>query len=151
MLTKEEFIQLGKDIDKAIKIFSNIKPDCEQLSKEISNYELQEQDLLHDIELSNYSRSERSAFAVKIKEIRNGRRNAKDLLEFTEGIRKSLKDNPQVITGLTGIANKIRAINTNQTDRMYIPRTRTDLKVIKQQGLEARHDRFGKLIITESK
>ena len=65
--------------------------------------------------------------------------------------RKSLKDNPQVITGLTGIANKIRAINTNQTDRMYIPRTRTDLKVIKQQGLEARHDRFGKLIITESK
>ena len=67
-MPKEEnidFITLSNDIDYVANILSNIGSKETNMRNILSNLDAQEQDLLHEVELVDLSRSEKTAWYIK--------------------------------------------------------------------------------------
>lgn len=110
-----------------------------KLRSKLGTYEAQEQDLLHDVELSNFSRSEQKAFASKMRDLRIKRREVKDELEVVEVIARIAKNaNGKVITDLTQLFTKVNQVLDSHKNRYYKPKARTDLKLVKTQKMNVR-------------
>lgn len=147
-MTNEEISQFAIKCQEVAKVLSNSVIRETELRKQLSNLEAQEQDLLHDIELNDFSRSEKKSFAEKLHDLRVKRRNVKDELELIEIITKIAKNgtNSKAINEFNNLGIKLLNTLDNFKTRFYMPKARTDLKIIKKQGMNARMDSNGEKV-----
>lgn len=150
-MPKEEnidFVTLSNDIDYVANILSNIGSKETNMRNILSNLDAQEQDLLHEVELVDLSRSEKTAYVTKLQEVRQKRRKVKNIIELIEPVSKLVKTNSKIVYELSSVSSKIKDTLKMQSTRVYTPKARTDLKIIKNQKMNARFDKNGKVIVT---
>ncbi len=149
-LTKENLIECLNHMEKIYSILKEIPSTEEEYKKKLSELDLEEQDLLHEIELIDLSRSERSTMCLKLKDVRQTRRTVKELSEILDVLVKFRSKNIKEINHINMAATRMKEIMKIQKERVYYPRMRSDMKLIKAQGLKMVREESGKLKLIEN-
>ena len=118
--------------------FTYIERTNSDLKNELRVKELEQDDLLHEIELSKLNAFELSKVAVRLRDVRQERRVIKDKLEFISTLKGfSDKYNNKLITGdITQLLKNIRMLKENWDTRIYKTRVLEDLKISKMKKKE---------------
>lgn len=115
--------------------FTNIERTNSDLKNQLRTKELEQDDLLHEIELSKLNAFELSKVATRLQKTRKERREIKDKLEFIATIKGfSDKYTNKLITGdLVNLLKNIRRLRENWETRIYKTRVLEDLKISKMK------------------
>ena len=118
--------------------FTYIERTNSDLKNELRVKELEQDDLLHEIELSKLNAFELSKVAVRLRDVRQERRVIKDKLEFISTLKGfSDKYNNKLITGdIAQLLKNIRMLKENWDTRIYKNRVLEDLKISKMKKKE---------------
>ncbi len=118
--------------------FTYIERTNSDLKNELRVKELEQDDLLHEIELSKLNAFELSKVAVRLRDVRQERRVIKDKLEFISTLKGfSDKYNNKLITGdIAQLLKNIRILKENWDTRIYKTRVLEDLKISKMKKKE---------------
>lgn len=118
--------------------FTYIERANSDLKNELRVKELEQDDLLHEIELSKLNAFELSKVAVRLRDVRQERRIIKDKLEFISTLKGfSDKYNNKLITGdIAQLLKNIRMLKENWDTRIYKTRVLEDLKISKMKKKE---------------
>lgn len=118
--------------------FTYIERTNSDLKNELRVKELEQDDLLHEIELSKLNAFELSKVAVRLRDVRQERRVIKDKLEFISTLKGfSDKYNNRLITGdIAQLLKNIRMLKENWDTRIYKTRVLEDLKISKMKKKE---------------
>ena len=130
------------NIDEVAKemnyFFTYIERTNSDLKNELRIKELEQDDLLHEIELSKLNAFELSKVAVRLRNVRQERRVIKDKLEFISTLKGFAdKYNNKLITGdIAQLLKNIRKLKDNWETRIYKTRVLEDLKISKMKKKE---------------
>ena len=115
--------------------FTYIERTNSDLKNELRIKELEQDDLLHEIELSKLNAFELSKVAVRLRNVRQERRVIKDKLEFISTLKGFAdKYNNKLITGdIAQLLKNIRKLKDNWETRIYKTRVLEDLKISKMK------------------
>ena len=118
--------------------FTYIERTNSDLKNELRIKELEQDDLLHEIELSKLNAFELSKVAVRLRNVRQERRVIKDKLEFLPTLKGFAdKYNNKLITGdIAQLLKNIRNLKENWETRIYKTRVLEDLKISKMKKKE---------------
>jgi hypothetical protein len=118
--------------------FTYIERTNSDLKNELRIKELEQDDLLHEIELSKLNAFELSKVAVRLRNVRQERRVIKDKLEFISTLKGFAdKYNNKLITGdIAQLLKNIRNLKENWETRIYKTRVLEDLKISKMKKKE---------------
>lgn len=118
--------------------FTYIERTNSDLKNELRIKELEQDDLLHVIELSKLNAFELSKVAVRLRNVRQERRVIKDKLEFISTLKGFAdKYNNKLITGdIAQLLKNIRKLKDNWETRIYKTRVLEDLKISKMKKKE---------------
>lgn len=118
--------------------FTYIERTNSDLKNELRIKELEQDDLLHEIELSKLNAFELSKVAVRLRNVRQERRVIKDKLEFISTLKGFAdKYNNKLITGdIAQLLKNIRNLKENWETRIYKTRILEDLKISKMKKKE---------------
>ena len=118
--------------------FTYIERTNSDLKNELRVKELEQDDLLHEIELSKLNAFELSKVAVRLRDVRQERRVIKAKLEFISTLKGfSDKYNNKLITGdIAQLLKNIRILKENWDTRIYKTRVLEDLKISKMKKKE---------------
>lgn len=118
--------------------FTYIERTNSDLKNELRIKELEQDDLLHEIELSKLNAFELSKVAVRLRNVRQERRVIKDKLEFISTLEGFAdKYNNKLITGdIAQLLKNIRNLKENWETRIYKTRVLEDLKISKMKKKE---------------
>lgn len=118
--------------------FTYIERTNSDLKNELRIKELEQDDLLHEIELSKLNAFELSKVAVRLRNVRQERRVIKDKLEFLSTLKGFAdKYNNKLITGdIAQLLKNIRNLKENCETRIYKTRVLEDLKISKMKKKE---------------
>ena len=118
--------------------FTYIERTNSDLKNELRIKELEQDDLLHEIELSKLNAFELSKVAVRLRNVRQERRVIKDKLEFISTLKGFAdKYNNKLITGdIAQLLKNIRKLKDNWETRIYKTRVLEDLKISKMNKKE---------------
>lgn len=126
----EELLKLMK------QFFENVDKEQQDLREELSEKQLEQEDLLHEIELSDLNAAESAKVMKKLKQVRKERRVIKNDLErigliqhFTEKY-----NNKFICNEIAMLLKELRKQKEVQDNRKYSPRVLTDLKVGGEQN-----------------
>ncbi len=81
------------------------------------------QDILHSLELETHDYHSSARLARKLKEVRQARRAAKDLMCETLPVVEWAEDNRQTIKALERLLGEVRKMEKNTGNRIYTPKT----------------------------
>lgn len=127
--------EIEKFVEEMNYFFTNIEKINLDLKNQLRTKELEQDDLLHEIELSKLNAFELAKVAIRLQKTRKERRNIKDKLEFIATIKGfSDKYNNKLITGdLINLLKNIRRLRENWNTRIYKTRVLEDLKISKMK------------------
>lgn len=77
--------------EKFLELYKQVEKDFKELSKELSKYDLMEEDILHLIENNNFNVVNGYYYAKRLQEIRKVRREIKNELEAITMLKDNLK------------------------------------------------------------
>lgn len=131
----EEVEEFAKEMNY---FFTYIERTNSDLKNELRIKELEQDDLLHEIELSKLNAFELSKVAVRLRNVRQERRVIKDKLEFISTLKGFAdKYNNKLITGdIAQLLKNIRKLKDNWETRIYKTRVLEDLKISKMKKKE---------------
>lgn len=81
------------------------------------------QDILHSLELETHDYHSSARLARKLKEVRQARRAAKDLMGQTLPVVEWAEGNRQTIKSLERLLGEVRKMEKNTGNRIYTPKT----------------------------
>lgn len=118
--------------------FTYIERTNSDLKNELRIKELEQDDLLHEIELSKLNAFELSKVAVRLRDVRHEKRGIKDKLKFISTLKGFAdKYNNKLITGdIAQLLKNIRNLKENWETRIYKTRVLEDLKISKMKKKE---------------
>ena len=128
-MTEEEFLIQMKNF------FENIDKLKIDLEKQISETELERNDLLHELELGNLNAIEMTQVAKTLKEVLQERRKYKDELAKVMTLKGFTdKYNNKMITGdIILVLKNLRTLEKNNKTRTYSPRRIKNLKCAEEK------------------
>lgn len=85
--------------------------------------DLETQDILHRLELSQDDYHKTAKLAKALRQIRQKRREAKQTIELLDPIVKWQNENKSTLKGIERLLGSIRIIDEKQSKRTYTPRT----------------------------
>ena len=114
-------------VSNGIEAFLNYIRETEQLYR-ISVANEQEtndatQDILHSLELETHDYHSSARLARKLKEVRQARRAAKDLMGQTLPVVEWAEGNRQTVKALERLLGEVRKMEKNTGNRIYTPKT----------------------------
>ena len=119
-----------KIVDRINKLFNSLEIDFDYIEKTISSCQDEQNDLLHEIELSKTSSLDRIVFLYdELHKCRTKRRNYKDLREKITPINNFYKKNKGILQQLVSIKKEMEKIRRNKQNPVYSPRVRKDLTI----------------------
>lgn len=128
--------EIEKFVEEMNYFFTNIERVNSDLKNQLRTKELEQDDLLHEIELSKLSIGERSRTYSHLEKVLQERRIIKDKIDLINTIKPYT--NKFIMKGIfaeTDITIKnIETLRNNQETRQYTPRVLKDLKCAKKKG-----------------
>ncbi len=130
----DDIDEVEKFVEKMNYFFTNIERTNSDLKNKLRTKELEQDDLLHEIELSKLNTFELAKVATRLKKTRNERREIKDKLEFISTLKGfSDKYTNKLITGdFINLLKNIRTLREKWNTRIYKTRVLEDLKISKR-------------------
>lgn len=127
--------EVEKFVEQMNYFFTNIERVNSDLKNRLRTKELEQDDLLHELELSKLNAFELVKVASRLKKTRKERRDIKDKIEFVYTVKGfSDKYNNKLITGdLINLLKNIKQLRSNRENRIYNTRVLEDLKVSKMK------------------
>lgn len=110
-----------------LRILERTDKQYEYIKNCINLCDKETEDLLHDIEFSKFYRTEGHRKARRLKEVRQERRNAKDLAEYLMLIRTFASKNSKMKSEIHKLLQALSEIEREQKKRVYAPRVIKDL------------------------
>lgn len=114
-------------VSNGIEAFLDYIREAEQLYRiSVSNEQEANdatQDILHSLELEDHDYDSSARLAIKLKEVRQARRAAKDLMGPTLPVVEWAEDNRQTIKALERLLGEVRKMEKNTGNRIYTPKT----------------------------
>ena len=138
----DDIDEVEEFVEKMNYFFTNIERTNSDLKNKLRTKELEQDDLLHEIELSKLNTFELAKVATRLKKTRNERREIKDKLEFIATIKGfSDKYTNKLITGdLINLLKNIRKLKENWNSRIYKTRILEALKISKMKENNEREE-----------
>ena len=128
----QQTLNLLSDIEY---FFKNIDNTEKNLKANLVNIEGQQEDLLHEIELSKLNAIEIMNIYKQLENVRKERRKIKDKLELINTLKSYT--NKFIEKGICGetkdVIKNIETLRNNQENRQYTPRILKDLKCAKKR------------------
>lgn len=126
-----DYLNKAEDvIEEVAKLFNSLEFDADYLDSVISTCQEEQNDLLHEIELSKDFSEDRIVFLYKeLHNCRTKRRNYKDLRERITPINNFYKKNKSVLQAILSVKKEMEKVRRNKRKPVYIPRVRTDLTI----------------------
>lgn len=121
-----------KTLDIFIKFFdtlSNVEDEWANLYSEIGKADQEISDLLHEIELTDFSAEEGYRLSNELKKVRTRRRDMKNEQEKLKHLKEFAEKNKGLKSSIYRTIATIKKTEEYQKDRVYSPRIRTDLKL----------------------
>ena len=127
--------EIEKFVEEMNYFFTNIERTNSDLKNQLRTKEMEQDDLLHEIEISKLNAFELTKVATRLQKTRKERREIKDKLEFIATIKGfSDKYTNKLITGdLINLLKNIRRLRENWNTRIYKTRVLEDLKISKMK------------------
>lgn len=137
--------EIEKFVEEMNYFFTNIEKVNSALKNQLRTKELEQDDLLHELELSKLNAFELTKVATRLQKTRKERRNIKDKIEFISTIKGfSDKYNNKLITGdLINLLKNIRQLRKNWDTRIYKTRVLEDLKISKMKEQKQQNQEEG--------
>lgn len=125
--------EIEKFVEEMNYFFTNIERVNSDLKNQLRTKELEQDDLLHEIELSKLNAIERMQVYAKLEKVLQERRIIKDKIALVNTMKPySNKYIEKGICAETNITIKnIETLKSNQANRQYTPRILKDLKCAK--------------------
>lgn len=126
-----DYLNKAEEILKeANNLFASLETDYDYINSVINTCQDEQNDLLHEIELSSNLSPERVEYLYReLQNCRIKRRNYKDLKEKVTPINDFYKKNKNVLQSLTSTYKEMVKVRRNKRNPVYIPRVRKDLTI----------------------
>lgn len=126
-----DYLNKAEDIvDNVSKLFNSLEFDFDYIENQIAACQDEQNDLLHEIELSKDFSQERIVFLYnELHNCRMKRRNYKDLRERIIPLNNFYKKNKSILQSILAIKKEMEKIRRNKRKPVYVPRIRTDLTI----------------------
>lgn len=126
---KNAVIQLLDDFKSLIGNIAKVESVLKAEETKMNN---EQQDLLHEIELSELNAAELIKIASRLRKLRKERRKVKDKLEYIRTLRTftdKYNNNFKTYVDITNIKKQLETLEKEQATRIYRPRVLDDLKI----------------------
>ncbi len=129
-LTVEETLEIMKNF------FEGIEQEHKELIEELTNKELEQQDLLHELELNNLNAVEITRVAVDLKKVRKERRIIKNDIERIKLIKNFTDkyNNKFIGNEIKVLIKELYKLQKRQENRQYEPRILKNLEIGEKHG-----------------
>lgn len=134
MIEKKDFEQLTESLDYVSKFLSNCQGEDTRLRNQLQSLEQELQDIEHEIEFAEMSRSERSRIAGRLKEVRVKRRYTKEMIERLDYCTHVVKDHSKIVSSLGTLSYNLKEKAKTQENRVYTPRCQKNQSTSKILG-----------------
>ena len=114
---------ISTDLEKFLEFLREVKEKTNIALTIESEKEAETQDILHNIELSEHGYHEYAKLSKKLRDIRQDRRKAKNIIEISSPIVDWTENNKQVIKSLEKLLGELRKIEKTIESRQYGNRT----------------------------
>ena len=121
----EEFMNA---LTVVLRYFDQTKTELVSLQDGIHTADLETSDILHSVELTQFSEKEKAEMTDKLKEVRIRRRTYKKRFEYFNEINTCLEANKSAVSVLQQLKGKLRKVEEKQKNASFHFRIRTDLK-----------------------
>lgn len=116
-------------IDNFYGLIAGIDKDYAAIRAALSEVNQEQEDLLHELELSQLAAHERSIVANKLIEVRRRRRQLLNDFQIIEPALRFAKAHEALKLTLYRLAHGMRKVQDSLNSRQYTPRIRTDIKL----------------------
>ena len=119
-------------LDDFKSLIGNIAKVESVLKAEETKMNNEQQDLLHEIELSELNAAELIKIASRLRKLRKERRKVKDKLEYIRTLRTftdKYNNNFKTYVDIANIKKQLEILDKEQATRIYRPRVLDDLKI----------------------
>lgn len=119
-------------LDDFKSLIGNIAKVESVLKAEETKFNNEQQDLLHEIELSELNAAELIKIASRLRKLRKERRKVKDKLEYIRTLRTftdKYNNNFKTYVDIANIKKQLEILDKEQSTRIYRPRVLDDLKI----------------------
>lgn len=122
-------------LEKVVEFFKSIDENIAEMNKNLVIKEGEQEDLLHEIELSKLNTFEIAKVATRLKNTRKQRREIKDKLNILKTIKPTADFyykkgfNAEIVQAITNLNN----LEKTWQERKYNPRVLKDLKCVESE------------------
>ena len=124
-LTVEEILVIMKNF------FEGVEKEHSELIEELTNKELEQQDLLHKLELNNLNAVEITKVAIELKRVRKERRIIKNDIERIRLIKNFTDkyNNKFIGNEINVLLKELKKLKKRQENRKYEPRILKNIEI----------------------
>lgn len=117
-----------REVTRASSVLINASRLYEEVRSEISKYDMETQDILHSLELTDLEDDVHEEQWKEMQKIRIYRRQAKNFVEAVEPIHNFVKENEALVKKLGKLQGEVMKVKQSIDERQYYPRVKTSLK-----------------------
>ena len=120
-------------VQNILASFETLRHDMDTISQKIRDIHSEQDDLLHELELTKFNACEGYNLAKELQILRHKRRQYKDQEEQLDMLRGFMNKYKWVISDLKPLIKLLEEKQEHQLHRRYTPKIRTNLKIVRLQ------------------
>lgn len=116
-------MKASKDLERFLDSLKSAESQLDQAMAGQQEAEAETQDILHSLELEKHSYHEMAALSRKLAEVRQTRRQKKDIVAQLTPVVEWTKENDGTVRSLQRLLGDVRKAEKSTQNRIYTPRT----------------------------
>lgn len=116
-------MKASKDLERFLDFLKSAESQLDQATAGQQEAEAETQDILHSLELEKHSYHEMAALSRKLAEVRQTRRQHKDIVAQLTPVVEWTKENDGTVRSLQRLLGDVRKTEKSTQNRIYTPRT----------------------------
>ena len=116
-------MKASKDLERFLDFLKSAESQLDQAMAGQQEAEAETQDILHSLELEKLSYHEMAALSRKLAEVRQTRRQHKDIVAQLTPVVEWTKENDGTVRSLQRLLGDVRKTEKSTQNRIYTPRT----------------------------
>lgn len=116
-------MKASKDLERFLDFLKSAESQLDQAMAGQQDAEAETQDILHSLELEKHSYHEMAALSRKLAEVRQTRRQNKDIVAQLTPVVEWTKENDGTVRSLQRLLGDVRKAEKSTQNRIYTPRT----------------------------
>lgn len=116
-------MKASKDLERFLDSLKSAESQLDQATAGQQEAEAETQDILHSLELEKHSYHEMAALSRKLAEVRQARRQHKDIVAQLTPVVEWTRENDAAVRSLQRLLGDVRKAEKSTQNRIYTPRT----------------------------